>query len=176
MATQPIDTSIRKRAERRKESLKTLRQPYEAQWSELAENVAPKRLRLTLDKGQGQKQRGKIVDSTASFALRTLASGMHSGLTSPARPWFRLTTLDPDLREFGPVREYIDTVEKRMREIFQGSNIYKAFHYGYGDLGLFGQSCGLLVGNQRTVIHMHQFQHGSFWLARNDEGGCARSA
>ena len=170
MATQPIDTSIRKRAERRKESLKTLRQPYEAQWSELAENVAPKRLRLTLDKGQGQKQRGKIVDSTASFALRTLASGMHSGLTSPARPWFRLTTLDPDLREFGPVREYIDTVEKRMREIFQGSNIYKAFHYGYGDLGLFGQSCGLLVGNQRTVIHMHQFQHGSFWLARNDEG------
>lgn len=168
--TEPGDTSIRKRAERRKEALKALRQPYEDQWKELAENIAPKRLRLTLNKGQGAKLRGKIIDSTGSFALRTLASGMHSGITSPARPWFRLTTLDPEMREFGPVKAYIDAVEKRMREIFQGSNLYKAFHYGYGDLGLFGQSCGMLVENQRTAIHMNQFQHGSFWLARNADG------
>jgi hypothetical protein len=164
------DTSIRKRAERRKEQLKPLRQPYEAQWTELAENVAPKRLRLTLDKGQGEKARSKIVDSTGTFALRTLASGMHSGITSPARPWFKLMTYDPELREFGPVRTYIDAVEKRMREIFQGSNLYKSFHYGYGDLGLFGQSCGLLVEDRQSIMRMIQLQHGSFWLARDERG------
>lgn len=164
------DTSIRKRSERRKESLKALRTPYEAQWTELAENIAPSRLRLMVNQKEGQKLRGKIVDSTGTFALRTLASGMHSGITSPARPWFKLMTFDPELREFGPVRAYIDAVEKRMREIFQGSNVYNAFHIGYGDLGLFGQSCGLLIEDERSVIRMLQLQHGSFWLARNERG------
>lgn len=164
------DTSIRKRAERRKESLRAIRQPFEDGWNQLAEYNAPSRLRLTLGERGGKPIRSKIVDSTGSFALRTLASGMHSGITSPARPWFKLMTFDPDLREFGPVREYIDAVEKRMREIFQGSNIYNAFHLGYGDLGLFGQSCGLLVEDDKSIIRMIQLQHGSFWLARNHRG------
>lgn len=63
--------------------------------------------------------RKDIVDSTGTFALRTLQSGMHSGITSPARPWFRLTTFDPDLKDFAPVKEYLAAVERRMREVFQ---------------------------------------------------------
>lgn len=147
-----------------------MRSPWHDQWEQLAENIAPTRLRLNLNQNEGKKLRSKIVDSTGSFALRTLASGMHSGITSPARPWFRLTTFDPDLKDYGPVREYLDAVETRMREIFAGSNIYNAFHYGYGDLGLFGQSCGLLVDDDKTAIRMIQLQHGSFWLARDDKG------
>lgn len=160
----------RNRLDRRKTSLKSMRTPWEDQWEQLAENIAPTRLRLNLNQNEGKKLRSKIVDSTGSFALRTLASGMHSGITSPARPWFRLTTFDPDLKDYGPVREYLDAVETRMREIFAGSNIYNAFHYGYGDLGLFGQSCGLLIEDAKTAIRMIQLQHGSFWLARDGDG------
>jgi len=165
----PPETTRRK-SERRKESLKSMRTPFEAQWKELAENIAPSRLRLQLNQGEGNKLRSRIVDSTGTFALRTLASGMHSGITSPARPWFRLTTFDPDLKDFGPVKMYLDAVETRMREIFQGSNLYNSFHMGYADLGLFGQSCGLLVEDDKSMIRMIQLQHGSFWLARDHRG------
>lgn len=163
----------RARLDRRKESLKAMRQPWEEQWQQLAENVAPTRLRMNLNQNEGKKLRSKIVDSTGSLALRTLASGMHSGITSPARPWFRLTTYDPDLKDYGPVRVYLDGVERRMREIFAGSNIYNAFHQGYGDIGLFGQSCGLLVEDSDTMIRMMQLQHGSFWLARDHRGAAS---
>lgn len=147
-----------------------MRRPWEAHWQDLADFNAPARLRLDLNKGEGQKLRSKIVDSTGTFALRTLASGMHSGITSPARPWFRLMTPDHDLREFGPVKEYLDLTEERMREVFQASNVYNAFHWGYADLGLFGQSCALLVEDADKAVRMIQLLHGSFWLARDHRG------
>lgn len=160
----------RARLDRRKTSLKEMRSPWEDQWQQLAENIAPTRYRANLNQNEGKKLRSKIVDSTGSFALRTLASGMHSGITSPARPWFRLTTFDPDLKDYGPVRLYLDSVQSRMREIFAASNIYNAFHTGYGDLGLFGQSCGLLVTDKKSIVRMIQLQHGAFWLARDHAG------
>lgn len=162
--------SQRRRYERRKEALKAMRQPWESQWQDLAEFTAPTRLRLTLNQNEGQRLRSRIVDSTGSFALRTLASGMHSGITSPARPWFRLTTFDPEMRDFAPIKQYLSDVENILRETFQGSNIYNAFHYGYGDLGLFGQSCGILVEDGVRMLRMIQLQHGGFWLARDHRG------
>lgn len=154
---------------RRVEELKAVRQPWEPVWQPLADFIEPTRLRLN-SKNEGAMSRAKIIDSTGTFALRTLQSGMHSGITSPARPWFRLTTFDPDLKDFAPVKEYLATVEQRMREVFQASNIYNAFHTGYGDLGQFGQSLGILAEDDDKVIRMQQLLHGRFWLARDDKG------
>lgn len=156
---------------RRAEELKKVRKPWETVWSPLAENIEPTRLRLN-SKDEGATARKSIIDSTATFALRTLQSGMHSGITSPARPWFRLATFDPDLKEFAPVKNWLAQVEKRMREVFQSSNIYTSFHTGYGDLGLFGQSVGLLVEDEKNTVRMMQMLHGRFWIARDENGVC----
>lgn len=154
---------------RRAEELKPVRQPWETAWRGAAEYVDPTRLRLTARDEQSHS-RAKIIDSSGTFAYRTLKSGMHSGLTSPARPWFRLTTFDPDLKDFAPVKEYLAAVEKRMREVFQGSNIYNAFHTGYGDLALFGQPCGILVDDDDSMVRMQQLLNGRFWIARDEKG------
>ena len=154
---------------RRSQELKQIRQPWEAEWSALAENIEPSRLRLT-SRNERPVSRSKIIDSTGTFALRTLQSGMHSGITSPARPWFRLSTYDPELKEFPPVKEYLAQVESRMREVFQSSNLYNAFHTGYGDLGQFGQSLGILIEDDDSVIRMQQQVHGRFWIARDERG------
>ena len=154
---------------RRLIELKSVRSPWETVWQPLADFIEPTRLRIEI-KNEGFTSRAKIIDSTGTFALRTLASGMHSGLTSPARPWFRLTTPDRELREFGPVKEYLSEVEKKMREVFQASNLYTSFHTGYGDLGQFGQSCGILAEDDREVIRMQQLLHGRFWIARDENG------
>ena len=50
----------------------------------------------------GDRRNSKIIDPTASLASSVLSSGMMSGITSPARPWFRLATPDPDLMDYGP--------------------------------------------------------------------------
>jgi hypothetical protein len=76
---------------RRAEELKQVRQPWETVWRPLGEYIEPTRLRLT-NANEGAMGRASILDSTGTKALRTLASGMHSGITSPARPWFRLGT------------------------------------------------------------------------------------
>ena len=54
----------------------------------------------------------------------THASGMMAGLTSPARPWFRLTVADAGLREYGPVKEWLWDVANRMRDMFLKTNLY----------------------------------------------------
>ncbi len=154
---------------RRLQELKAVRSPWEAMWRSLADFIEPTRLRMQ-SMQEGPISRDKILDSTGTFALKTLASGMHSGITSPARPWFRLTTFDPDLRDYGPVKTWMAAVEQRMREVFQKSNIYPSFHTGYGDLGQFGQSCGILVEDARETIRMQQLLHGRFWIARDEMG------
>jgi len=158
----------RERLDRRLQDLKEKRSPWEAQWRELAEFNAPHRLRFSAGENKGQKLRSKILDSSATFALRTLASGMHSGITSPARPWFKLATFDPDLKENASAKLYLANVQARMREVFQGSNIYPSFHAGYTDLGLFGQSAALIIPDDTTTIRMMPLLHGQFWLSRNE--------
>lgn len=153
----------------RLEELKRIRKPWESMWSSLASFVEPTRLRLDNTDEQAVS-RSKIIDSTGTFALRTLQSGMHSGLTSPARPWFRLTTFDPGLKDFAPVKEYLATVSNRMREVFQSSNLYTAFHTGYGDMGQFGQSAAIMVEDDKDMIRMQQMLHGRFWIARDEKG------
>lgn len=155
---------------RRLEELKAVRNPWEGIWRDLADYLKPSRLRLDTN-NERPFDRKKIIDSTGSRALRTLASGMHSGITSPARPWFRLQIAgDPDMRENAAIKGYLAEVERRMRDVFQSSNIYPAFHLGYSDMAQFGQSVGLLVEDDEDAIRLHQLVHGRFWLARDENG------
>lgn len=166
-----MDKSLRDRHQRRLEDLKSHRTRWEPQWRELAEYIAPKRYRDdSMDETGGDKERIKIVDSSGSMALRVLASGMHSGITSPARPWFRLATIDPEMREYAPVKEYLHVVEMRMRHVMATSNLYRVFHTGYADLGLFGQFGGLLFRHPEDYINAMHMVHGEFWLANDKDG------
>jgi len=154
---------------RRFEELKQVRQPWEGLWSSLAEYIEPTRLRL-LSGNEGPIERKSILDSTGTFAHLTLASGMHSGVTSPARPWFRLAPADKAMKDNSAVKEYLSAVEDRMRQVFNASNVYSSFHIGYGDLGQFGQSCALMVEDNESVLRMIPLLHGRFWIARDHKG------
>jgi hypothetical protein len=52
--------------------------------------ATPQRALLPQDRNKGNRRHNNIYDNTASRALKTMAAGMMSGATSPARPWFRL--------------------------------------------------------------------------------------
>ena len=162
--------SDRSRHERRLSSLKQERQHYESLWQDYNNFIAPGRLRLNGDERKGKAKHKHIVDETGLLAFRTLRSGMQSGQTSPARPWFRLSTFDKEMREFGPIKDYLYKVEMVMRQVMQQSNLYNVLHNGYGDLGQFGQMCALLVNDPEDYIRGVPLLTGQYWIAQNERG------
>jgi hypothetical protein len=93
---------------------------------------------LSTDKRGIMQRNNKILNNTAKLSSRTLASGMMTGITSPARPWFRLAPPDSQLLEDDDVRLWLHTVEHLMREEFNKSNVYNVLHNMYQELGTFG--------------------------------------
>lgn len=138
-------------------------------WKDLADYVLPSRGRfLVEDQGRRPPRRNKIIDSSATLAARTQSAGMFTGITSPARPWFRLQTPDPDMMENAAVKEWLHIVEERMRNVMLRSNLYNALPVLFGDLGTFGTGAFLMLEDARTTFRCFSLPLGSFTLAQND--------
>ena len=141
---------------------------FQSHYRDLADYILPRRPRFTMsDVNRGERRNQKIIDSTATMAARTLRSGMMAGLTSPARPWFRLSTPDPDLAEFGAVKEWLHAVTERMATIFLRSNIYNVLPICYSDIGVFGTHAMIIEEDMDTVIRAYPFPVYSYYLAND---------
>ena len=92
---------------------------------------------------RGDPVGSRMINETPIFALRTLAAGLMAGLTSPARPWFRLSIRDMDVSDNTPVRLWLDEVTKRMLTVLSQSNAYNALHVDLRGTGLLwhGRAC-----------------------------------
>lgn len=144
---------------------------FDSHWQELADYVFPRRTRFwTGDRNRGDKRSQKIIDSTGRFSARTLQSGLHAGLTSPARPWMKLTTPDPSLAEHGPVKEWLHTVTTRMLTIMLQSNLYNALPIVYGDIGTFGTAAMAILSDSRDLFRAYTFPLGSYALGVDERG------
>ena len=139
------------------------RSSFDSHWRELGDYILPRRTRFTAsDRNRGDKRNQNIIDSTAKFAATTLRSGLHAGLTSPARPWMRLTTPDPDMAEFGPVKVWLHTVTQRMLTLFIQSNLYNVLPVVYGDMGVFGTAAMAVLEDEQEVFRCYPFPVGSY--------------
>lgn len=160
--------TARSRHERRLAALKNERSPWEGQWQEQNDFIAPGRLRLVERPERGGKSlMAKIVDESALLSFRIARSGMYSGMTSPSRPWFQWTTFDPELRELSQTKEYLYQAVMRGREVLQRSNIYNVLHNGYGDLLQFGQMASLIVNDDKEYLRAIPMLMGQYWLAQD---------
>jgi hypothetical protein len=125
---------------------------------------------FTTDRNKGDRSFNSIYDETATFALDVLTAGMMAGMTSPARPWFRLATPDKDLMEFDPVRWWLYDVSELMRDIYAKSNTYNSLHSMYEELGAFGSACSIIEDDFDTVIHHTVLTAGEYALGTDDRG------
>lgn len=162
----------RQRLEILRTQLENERSTFIAHWRDLGDYILPRRPRFyTSDVNKGDRRNNKIIDSTATLAARTLRAGMMSGMTSPARPWFRLTTPDPDMSEFGAVKEWLYKVQNVMNTSFLRSNLYNVLPVLYGDLGVFG-TAPMSVEEDFTgnVLACNSFPIGSYMISKNHMG------
>lgn len=143
---------------------------FRSHWMELNDNILPRRGRFYVtDVNKGDRRNQKIIDSTATSAARTLAAGMMAGVTSPARPWFRLMTGDADLDEQDAVKEWLHEVQTRMSTAMLRSNLYNKLPLLYGDIGVFGTGAIGVFEDEDTVFRCYDFPVGSFAIANDDK-------
>lgn len=151
--------------------LKTERATWWSQWSEITAYLTPTQGRyFRQDRNKGQKRYGNIYDNTGSRGLGVLAAGLMGGLTSPARPWFRLGTADADLNKVPAVKQWLADVTNIMLTVFQKSNTYRALHNVYRELGAFGTGVAIVVADFENMIHHHPITTGQYCVATNFQG------
>lgn len=156
---------------RRLAKLKIEHSSWVSHYRELSDYLSPRRGRfLATETNRGRKRNTKIIDSTGTQALRTMASGMMSGMTSPVRPWFRTTTPDPELMEFGAVKDWIAATDKVMYAILARSNFYNSIYNVYVELGSFGTGPMYREQTFDDVVRYRPLTAGEYYIAENAQG------
>jgi len=156
---------------KRWKQLETERSSWNSHWVELSTTLFPRAGRFTVtDRNDGKKRHNNIYDRTGTGALRILAAGMMSGVTSPARPWFRLRIEDDDLNDYQPVKIWLSEVTRKMQGVFAKSNTYRALHQMYEELGAFGTANSMILDDFEKGIHLYPNTIGRYALATDYKG------
>lgn len=156
---------------RRWSDMKLERATWMPHWSELSSFLLPRSGRFFIqDRNRGNRRHNQIYDSTATRAVRVLGAGMMSGMTSPARPWFRLATPDPALNKHYAVKLWLADVTRLMLAVFAKSNTYRALQQTYEELGVFGTSAKVVLDDFDNVVHHYSLTAGEYAIATDYRG------
>ena len=151
--------------------LRSERATWWSHWQEITTYLLPRNGRyFQQDRNKGHRRHNSIYDNTGTRALRTLGAGMMAGATSPARPWFRLGTNDPDLNKFPPVQLWLADVTERMQLVFTKSNTYRTLHGIYEELGAFGTAGSIVLPDSKNAIHHYPVTCGEYAIATDYQG------
>lgn len=157
--------------EKRRKLLESERSSFISLWKELSDYVLAHRGRfLTSDRNKGYKRNTKQYNNHARKSSRTLASGMMAGITSPARPWFRLAAGSPELNELTPVKHWLTDVQSIMYKVFSESNTYNVLHNVYSELGTFGTAPMGIYMDFDNVIWCKAYTAGSYSISQDAKG------
>lgn len=165
-----IDDFIKERKARDAELIST-QSTAEPIWRDVRSYLHPRSARFRGEQvNDGTRQDGAIINTSPRYAVRTLPSGMQSGITSPMRPWFKLGLPDRDMEDHQEYRIWLDLVAQRMRQTLQRSNIYDRLKSNYGILGSYGTSCLWVDEDVEDVVRGYDILMGSFRLYTDDTG------
>lgn len=165
------NTTPREKLLQRWSALKSERSTWDSHWKEISDTLLPRSGRfLSTQANVGTKRHNTIYDNTGTRSLRVLAAGMMAGMTSPARPWFRLATSDTDLMKSDAVKLWLNDVTRKMLTVFARSNTYRALHSMYEELGAFGTGASIVLPDFDRVIHHYPLTIGEYAITTDARG------
>lgn len=152
--------------------LKGKRRSYEPIWKDVSAYLVPDRGFFEGENaGEEKTDRFKrIIDPTATVALKYFAAGMQGGLNSPSRPWFRLQTNDPEKNKYRPFKEWFSAVERILYAIFAQSNFYTCSHNIYLEEGAFGTGALFMEEDYKKIVRFTPLTVGEYWIDKGDDG------
>lgn len=150
--------------------MKVERGSFEAHWRDLGDHINPRRTRFIVQDGnRGDRRTRKIIDGTATLAVRNLSAGMMGGITSPARDWFRLAVPDRELNDLPDVKAWLDEVTRLIFTMFGRSNLYEKLPITYRDMATFGTAAMFVEEDFETTLRFRSLPLGSFWIALDEK-------
>lgn len=159
----PVFTQL----ERRLQALRSWRWTWWAQWTELGAYFLPRRMKTFVVANQYSRGRflnDQIIDSTPVQAMNTCASGMWSGLTNPAKPWFRfgLAVNTIELDQAG--KDWLVNLQNRTLAVLHQSNFYSTMAQLFQDVTVFGTSPVIIYEDKEDVIRCYLPCAGEYFL------------
>lgn len=152
------------------EDLKQKRQPWYEKWVDVSRYISPFSGRFSASDHGDTRDLNLIFDAEATQDLKILASGLMSGASSPARPWFSIAPTDENLRQSDEVMRYCAYVQDVLYKTFQGTNTYNTLHYIYHELALFGVAADIIYFDPLQGIRHHPLTAGEYCLATDHNG------
>lgn len=163
------DMPKRERYDRQMSAMELERSSFIPHYRELSEFIRPRRGRFfEQDRNKGDRRYNSIINSKATQAHRIAEAGLFAGVASPSRPWFSTETEDPELMEYGPVKEYLYKQDRLLRAIFSSSNFYNMLPVLLGELILFGTGAMTHVDDFNDVARFYTHTAGSYVIGQND--------
>jgi hypothetical protein len=163
--------SKKHRLQRLRSQMELERASFQSSWQEASQYILPRRSRFFVaDANRGTKRYTSIIDSTSTMAAFTLAGGMMAGITSPARPWFRLSVPDKALEQVWGVKQWLDEVTELMRKVLIRSNLYNCLPQVYMDVSTFLTSPMMIEEDDRDTVLFRVFPIGSYYIAQDYRG------
>lgn len=161
----------RQRVLMRRSALFRERSPWEARWREISSFVLPFAGRFFwTERNKGTRTFNNIIDEEATRALDVLSAGMMSGVSSPARPWFRLATPDPDLMDSEDVKVWLAKSTRLILNVFARGNTYRALHSVYEELGAFNTAINIIENDFDYVVWNEPLTVGEYAIATDHRG------
>jgi hypothetical protein len=158
--------SRRKRMELLVTQLDQERSTHWSHWQQINSVMFPRRGRILHHGREPRRSAQQEHHRLDGHLRRTERVGRpDDGHDQPARDWFLLTTMDPDLAERSNVKEWLYLTAERMRAILLQSNFYDTMHAADGDMLVYGTSPFLMEEDDEDVVRFEEFPIGSYWLA-----------
>lgn len=112
---------------------------------------------------KGHPVNDAIIDSTGLLAVRTCASGMWTGLTSPSRPWFKLDNALPWVTIDADGRAWLEDTQARVYTVMKQSNFYSQMAVGFKDEVVFGGAPIIIYEDHEDVIRLYNPCAGEYF-------------
>ena len=109
----------------------------------------------------------KIPNDTAGVAVDKISAGLMSGITNKAMSWFVLQFPEGYEPEDDEV-DWIELLEKKLRDIFLSSNLYDVLMTVYEELAVYGTSAIGVFDDDEDFLWFEHYTIGSYCVA-NDE-------
>lgn len=164
------ERKVLEKAEKMRTSLRSERDDYDADFYELSQYFAPHLYRKDETNKTTKSKWSKIINNTGRRAIRTMASGLQSGLTSPARPWVKLGIQDYELAEYSSVREWLQLSTTRVLDVFRRTRMYNTAHMMYTNLGVFGTGAQMQSDDFEEFMLFQILMTGRYWIGINEKG------
>lgn len=158
------DADLLKRKRRIVAQMYEERQQQEHTWRQLSRYINPARGRFDEDNrtSEGRRRDYFLLDPYPMEAHGKCAAGLHSGLTSPSRPWFELGLADEKLASYHTVKLWLDDCKEILMDIYAKSNVYNTLLQIEAELSQFGTAGALMLEDFNTAIWCRPYTCGEY--------------